>query len=56
MEYDSILSHVPRTSAGSTWGTDGGGMGGVHAMNTGLFKMNMSGGSKRVLGAISKIR
>jgi len=56
MEYGSIFCHVPRTTSGSTWGTDCGGIGALSALNSGNFKMNMSGGSKRVLTAISKIR
>jgi hypothetical protein len=55
MEYYSILGLLPTTSAGSIWGTDGGGIGAVSAMNTGLFKMNKSGGSKRVLTALAKL-
>lgn len=56
MEYYSIFNVIPKTSAGSIWGTDGGGIGAISAMNTGLFKMNMSGGSKRVINAIKKIK
>ena len=55
MEYYSILSLLPTTSPGSIWGTDGGGVGAISAVNTGLFKMNKSGGSKRVLTALSKM-
>ena len=55
MEYYDILGLLPTTSAGSVWGTDGGGIGAISAMNTGLFTMNKSGGSKRVLSALSKI-
>jgi hypothetical protein len=55
MEYYSILDLLPSTSAGSIWGTDGGGLGAISAMNTGIFTMNKSGGSKRVLSALSKI-
>jgi hypothetical protein len=55
MEYYSILGLLPSTSPGSIWGTDGGGVGAWSAMNTGMFKMNKSGGSKRVLTALSKI-
>jgi len=56
MEYGSILGLLPSTSAGSCWGTDGGsGIGGMVAMNSGNFRMNKSGGSKRVLAALSKI-
>lgn len=56
MEYYSILGLIPQTSPGSMWGTDGGGIGAVSAMNSGMFKMNMSGGSKRVINAITKIK
>ena len=55
MEYYSILSLLPSTSAGSTWGTDGGGIGAISAMNSGVFTMKKSGGSKRVLNALKKI-
>ena len=55
MEYGSLLDLIPRTSAGSTWGTDGGGMGALTAMRTGVFRMKMSGGSKRVLRAIEQL-
>lgn len=55
MEYYSILGLLPSTSAGSVWGTDGGGVGAISAMNSGLFVMNKSGGSKRVLSALSKM-
>lgn len=54
-EYWSILSLLPSTSAGSTWGTDGGSIGGLSAMNSGTFKMNKSGGSVRVLKALAKM-
>lgn len=54
MEYYSILGLLPSTSAGSVWGTDGGGIGAISAMNTGVFTMNKSGGSKRVLNALAK--
>ena len=56
MEYYSILGLLPTTSAGSVWGTDGGGVGAISAMNTGVFTMNKSGGSKRVLSALSKLQ
>ena len=54
MEYDEILGLLPSTSAGSVWGTDGGGIGGMSALNEGIFRMNKSGGSKRVLSEIKK--
>jgi hypothetical protein len=55
MEYYSILEQLPSTSAGSVWGTDGGGIGALSAMSSGVFKMNKSGGSKRVLDALKKM-
>ena len=55
MEYCAILSLLPSTSAGSEWGTDGSGVGAITAMRTGVFTMNKSGGSKRVLSALAKI-
>ena len=55
MEYGSILGLLPSTSAGSCWGTDGGGIGAISAMKSGTFRMNKSGGSKRVLSALAKI-
>jgi len=55
MEYYTILSMLPTTSPGSSWGTEGGGIGAYSAIKDGLFKMNKSGGSKRVLTALRKI-
>ncbi len=55
MEYYSILGLLPSTSAGSVWGTDGGGIGAMSAMSSRMFKMNKSGGSKRVLNALKKM-
>lgn len=54
-EYYWILSLLPSTSAGSIWGTDGGGVGALSAMGKGLFVMNKSGGSVRVLNALKKL-
>ncbi len=55
MGYWSILEILPMTSPGSVWGTDGGSIGGMSALNSGLFKMNKSGGSRRVLNALKKL-
>lgn len=55
MEYYSILGLLPTTSPGSMWGTDGGGIGALSAMNSGMFVMNKSGGSKRVLKVLEKM-
>lgn len=52
--YD-VLSLLPRTSAGSDWGTEGGGIGGAVALKSGMFRMNRSGGSKRVLNALREM-
>ena len=54
-EYYSILSLLPTTSPGSIWGTDGGGIGALTAMQTGVFTMQKSGGAKRVLSALAKM-
>jgi hypothetical protein len=55
MEYYSILELLPSTSAGSIWGSDGGGIGALSAMSSRVFKMNKSGGSIRVLNALKKM-
>lgn len=55
MEYYGILGLLPTTSPGSMWGTDGGGVGALDAMRSGVFTMNKSGGSKRVLNALRKM-
>lgn len=54
-EYYSILGLMPTTSPGSVWGTDGGGMGALSAMNSGVFRMNKSGCSVRVLNQLAKL-
>ncbi len=55
MTYYDVLGLLPRTEPGSDWGTDGGGIGGMCALQSGRFKMNRSGGSKRVLAALAKM-
>jgi hypothetical protein len=55
MMYYEILDLLPRTRAGSDWGTDGGGIGALSAIKSGVFTMNRSGGSKPVLKALAKI-
>jgi hypothetical protein len=54
-EYYGILSLIPSTSAGSIWGTDGGGCGALAAIKSGVFEMKKSGCSKRVLNALNKL-
>lgn len=56
MSVYSVLELLPRTSPGSDWGTDGGSIGGMSAMNTGRFLMNRSGGSARVLKALAALK
>ena len=55
MEYYDILCMLPRTSPGSDWGTDCGGIGAISALKSGVFTMNRSGGSKRVLAQLKKL-
>lgn len=55
MSVHSVLELLPRTSPGSDWGTDGGSIGGMVAINTGRFTMNRSGGSARILKALASI-
>ena len=55
MEYFSILSLLKRSSPGSDWGTDCGGMGAMTALASGLFVMKRSGGNKNTLKALAKI-
>jgi hypothetical protein len=47
----SIIYDLPG-GCGSVWGTDGGSIGGMVAMQTGAFKLNRSGVQKRILKAI----
>lgn len=56
MSYGSILSLMPRTSPGSDWGTDGGGVGAISAMNSGVFRMHRSGCSARVVSALKRLQ
>jgi hypothetical protein len=49
----SIIYDLPG-GCGSVWGTDGGSIGGMVAMQTGQFKLNRSGVQKRILKAIQQ--
>lgn len=49
MVAGTYLSELPATSSGSTWGTDGGSIGGAVAVKTGRFSLNRSGISKKVV-------
>lgn len=55
-EYYSLLSIIPTTSSGSIWGTDGSGVGAISAINNGLFEINKSGCSIRILNHLKKIQ
>jgi hypothetical protein len=55
MEYYSILGLLKRSSPGSDWGTDCGGIGALSALSSGLFVMNRSGGNKNTLKALAKM-
>jgi len=52
--YPYLLSLLPTTSAGSTWGTDSSGCGAIGALRDGVFVMNKSGCSKRVTKALAQ--
>ena len=54
-DVGSIIYSLPSTSAGSTWGSDSGSVGGYIGLTNGEMKLNKSGGSKRVLAALSKL-
>jgi hypothetical protein len=51
-EYWEILAIIPTTRSGSTWGTDGGGVGAMSALKNNLFVMTKSGCSKQVLNKL----
>jgi len=51
----SIIYSLPG-GCGSVWGTDGGSIGGMTALNTGRFRLNRSGVQKRILKAIKASR
>lgn len=53
-EYYNLLSMIPQKYPGSIWGTDGGGVGAFSAIQSGVFKMNKSGVSKRFTKALRK--
>lgn len=48
----SVLSHLPRTRPGSTWGTDSASLGGHVGLANGYCELHFSGGDKRVLKAL----
>lgn len=48
-EYGYLLSIIPRTQLGSIWGTDGGGIGALSAIQSGVFTEHKSGCAKSVI-------
>ncbi len=52
----TLLSMIKMTSPGSIWGTDGASIGGYAALQTGVFRMNKSGCSARVISQINKLK
>jgi hypothetical protein len=54
-EWYSFVSLINRTRPGSIWGSTSDGVGGYVAHKNGLYEINMSGGSKRILSAIRKM-
>ena len=54
MEYGSLLDLAP-LKGGSTWGTDGGGIGGMSAMRSGTFTMKKSGTAARFIKELQKL-
>ena len=50
----SIIYDLPG-GCGSVWGTDGGSVGGMTALNTGRFRLNRSGVQNRILKAIANL-
>ena len=55
MDAPSVLARLPITEPGSTWGTDGGSVGGHAALTSGNFYLNRSGVSVRFTNALAKI-
>jgi hypothetical protein len=50
----SLLSLVPTVTYGSTWGTDGGSVGGASGLSGGYYRLSKSGCSKRFVKALMK--
>jgi hypothetical protein len=54
MFAEGYLLELPQTQPGSTWGTDGGSVGGYFAVQSGNFRLNRSGISKRVIAKLAR--
>lgn len=55
MEYGSLFAFAP-LKGGSVWGTDGGGIGGMAALASGVFTMKKSGSGKRFMAELDKLK
>ncbi len=51
-----IIYEIPQTESGSTWGTDGGSIGGAVGMQSGYMHLTRSGCAKRWLAKLAKAR
>lgn len=54
MLASNVLDAMP-ARGGSTWGTDGGSIGGAVALQDGIFRMNRTGYGKRHLAELAKM-
>lgn len=50
-----LLAMVPKTGPGSTWGTDGGSIGGFSGLTNGHYRLKSSGCSRRFTAALVKL-
>lgn len=48
-----LMLDVPTVTYGTTWGTDGGGVGGHAGMTGGYYRLNKSGVAKRFANAVA---
>jgi hypothetical protein len=51
---NAVLSMVRQTRAGSVWGSTSDGVGGLIAINRGVYTLNKSGADKRVIKILAK--
>lgn len=51
----ALMLAVPTVTYGTTWGTDGSGVGGHAGMAGGYYRLNKSGVSKRFANALAKL-
>lgn len=53
-QANEILSMIKRVRPGTTWGTDGGSVGGYDGLQRGMMRLNKSGVDKRVVKIIAR--